>query len=555
MKQWWQKEVVYQIYPKSFYDSNHDGIGDVKGIISKLDYFSKLGVSMLWLCPIYQSPMDDNGYDISDYYDIHPDFGTMEDVEELIEKAKVKGIGIMMDLVVNHTSDEHAWFQDALAHEDSPYRNYYIFKDGKNGQPPTNWRSVFGGSVWELVPGSDNTYYFHAFSKKQPCLNWENSNMRQEIYQMINWWLEKGIAGFRVDAINFIKKNQAYPDGVADGQDGLSSCFAFCRNQPGIEEFYKELKEETFAKHNCVTVAEAYGVPYAQLGPYIDEQDGTFSLMFDFNYSNFDIGDQEEWFVRKNWTVKQYRDMLFHSQQEINRLGWCATFMENHDQPRSINKLIPDKTQHTVYSKTMLGCLFFFVKGVPFIYQGQELGMDNAQRSSIEEFDDCSSISQYERALEEGFSEAEALAFVNMRSRDHSRTPMQWSNQAYAGFSDVTPWLALNDHYHTINVAQQQQDPQSVLAFYQKMIELRQKSEYSDIITYGDFEPIDSSEVIIAYRRVYEGVSVDIYCNFANHTNIIATDKCHVILNNYENITHKDKEMIELMPYQCLVLS
>ena len=339
--EWWKKEVAYQIYPKSFKDSNGDGIGDLRGIIEKLDYLEDLGVTLLWLCPIYKSPMDDNGYDISDYYDINPEFGTMADLEELIEKAKAKGIKIIMDLVINHSSDEHAWFQEALKDPNSPYHDYYIFKSSKDGKEPNNWRSVFGGSVWQKVEGRDE-YYFHAFSKKQPDLNWENPTLRQELYKMINWWLDKGIAGFRVDAINFIKKDQRYLDGPVDGQDGLSACFAYSRNQPGIEVFFDELKKETFEKHNCMTVAEAVGVQYKDLGIFIGEQ-GCFSMMFDFNYCNFDISEDEEWFKRQDWTTKQFKELLFTSQREVQKLGWIASFLENHDQPRAIDKFIYKK--------------------------------------------------------------------------------------------------------------------------------------------------------------------------------------------------------------------
>ena len=552
MKQWWQKEVVYQIYPKSFYDSNHDGIGDVQGIIQKLDYLKELGVTMLWICPIYASPMDDNGYDISDYYAIHPQFGTMEDVEELIQKAKAMGIKIIMDLVVNHTSDEHAWFQEAIKNPDSPYRDFYIFKEGKEGHAPTNWRSIFGGSVWEKVPNEDNMYYFHAFQKKQPDLNWENPKMRQAIYDMINWWLDKGIAGFRVDAINFIKKNQAYPDGIADGTDGLCSCIDYSRNQEGIEVFFQELRKHTFDRHECMSVAEACGVPYRQLAPFIDEKDGCFSMMFDFNYCDFDIGDHEEWFIRKTWTPKEYRDMLFLSQQEVNALGWVASFLENHDQPRSVNKLIPIDEERNYYSKTMLGAMYFFLRGVPFIYQGQEIGMENACRHSIEEFDDCGSINQYHRALEEGFTEKEALHFVNMRSRDNARTPMQWNDATYAGFSDTAPWLALNDNYHMINVEKDRQDVHSIFKFYQAMIQLRQNSEYSDILTYGDFKGMKYQDEILAYQRSYEGHVVEVICNYSNTSQSVKLDgDIQVLLSNDDKIDGG----LHLRPYGCVVVS
>ena len=548
MKQWWQREVVYQIYPKSFYDSNHDGIGDIQGIIQKLDYLEELGVTMLWICQIYLSPMDDIGYDISDYTAIHPQFGTMEDVEELLKQAKQRGIKIIMDLVINHTSDEHVWFQKALEDPNSPYREYYIFKEGRNGKEPTNWRSVFGGSVWEKVPGEENMFYFHAFQKKQPDLNWENPKMRKEIYQMINWWLDKGIAGFRVDAINFIKKNQAYPDGPVDGKDGLCNCFDYSRNQPGIEVFFQELKEQCFVRHDCMTVAEACGVPYDQLAPFIDEKHGCFSMMFDFNYCDFDIGDHEEWFLRKDWTVAQYRDMLFHSQEKINQLGWVASFLENHDQPRSVNKLIKKEEERTYFSKTMLGMLYFFLRGVPFIYQGEEIGMDNAVRTSIEEFDDCSSSNQYHRALQEGFDEQQALDFVNQRSRDHARTPMQWNDTVHAGFTDGTPWLKLNDHYHEINVEKDRSNPHSIFRFYQAMIQLRLQSEVSDVLIYGDFIPVEGSKDIILYDRSYQGKTVRIICNYSNQIQSFVWQGS-VLLSNYE-VQETDK----LRPYECLMV-
>ena len=545
MEKWWQKEVVYQIYPKSFKDSNGDGIGDLQGIIEKLDYFSDLGVTSLWLCPIYASPMDDNGYDISDYYAINPMFGTMEDLDELIKKGKARGIKIIMDLVVNHTSDEHPWFKAAIADPTSKYRNYYIFKHGKDGRAPTNWRSIFGGSVWQKV--TEDEYYFHAFSKKQPCLNWENPVLRQEIYQMIKWWLDKGIAGFRVDAINFIKKDQRYQDGEPDGEDGLVSCIPFARNQPGIEVFFKELKENTFAKHDCMTISEAYGVSYDKLGIYIGEN-GCFDSMFDFNYSNFDIGDNEEWFIRKDWTVKQFRDLLFTSQVEVNKVGWVGTFLENHDQPRSLDKLIVNKADHGYYSATMIASMYFFLRGVPYIYQGEELGMANCVRRSIDDFDDISSHGQYQRMLEEGFSESEALALVNKRSRDNSRTPMPFDDSQYAGFSDVEPWLALNESYPVINVKAQFNDPDSVYSFYKKMIYLRQQSVYSNTLTFGSFIPDEcENDNLIVYQRSYQGQLIVNVCNFSNQEQPFICAK-ELILNNYKEYDGK-----VLKPYQTIM--
>ncbi|MFQ9924227.1 MAG: alpha-glucosidase [Beduini sp.] len=545
MNEWWKNEIAYQIYPRSFKDTNHDGVGDIKGITEKLDYLENLGVTLLWLCPIYKSPMDDNGYDISDYYDINPEFGTMQDLEELIQEAKKKNIKIIMDLVINHTSDEHPWFKEAIANPDSPYRDYYIFKSAKDNKEPTNWRSVFGGSVWKKVEGT-NDYYFHAFSQRQPDLNWENPQMRQDLYKMINWWLEKGIAGFRVDAINFIKKDQCYQDGPVDGTDGLSACFAFSRNQPGIEKFFEEMKRETFAKHNCMTVAEAVGVNYPDLGIFIGEQ-GCFSMMFDFNYSNFDIGEDEEWFKRKTWTPKEYRELLFTGQREIQKIGWVASFLENHDQPRSIDKLIVNEEDRNYYSKTMLAGMFFNLRGTPFIYQGQEIGMVNFTRQSIDEFNDIGSIGQYQRAIEEGYSKEEALHFVNLRSRDNTRTPMHWDDSEYAGFSDVKPWIKMMDNYKEINVAKQLNNEPSVFQFYKKMIALR-KAE--SILVEGDFEEIlEMPDDVIAYSRESAEGKISCLCNFSPNILKIREIKGSVLLNNYT-----EYQLGELKPFQFVMI-
>ena len=546
MNEWWKKEVGYQIYPKSFKDSNNDGIGDIKGITEKLEYLHHLGITLIWICPIYASPMDDNGYDISDYYAVHPDFGTMEDLDELIEKANQLGIKVIMDLVVNHTSDEHNWFKEAIKDPQSPYRDYYIFKEEVDGHAPNNWRSVFGGSVWEKVEDTPY-YYYHSFSKKQPDLNWENPKMRREIYDMINYWLEKGIAGFRVDAINFMKKDQSYQNGPVDGADGLSACFPYSRNVPGIEVFFKELREETFEKHNCMTVAEAVGVPYSELGMFIGKE-GCFSMMFDFSYSNFDISETEEWFRRKDWTVKQFKDILFESQEEVQKVGWVAPFLENHDQPRSIDKLIPNPQDRNYHSITMIGGMFFNLRGTPFIYQGQEIGMCNFERTSLDDFDDISSHAQYQRAIEEGFTSEEALHFLNLRSRDNTRTPMHWNNQEYAGFSGHEPWIKMNPNYDKINVANQIDDPHSILNFYRQMIALRQHSKISDILVYGEFEAIKTADHIIAYKRIYNGEVVSIYCNFSNTSTKVDLPKGEVLLNNYNSISDV------LLPYQFVVI-
>lgn len=506
--QWWQEEVVYQIYPKSFCDSNGDGIGDLNGITEKLDYLENLGVTMLWICPIYLSPMDDNGYDVADYQAVAPEFGTMEDLDRLIHEAKKRGIKIILDLVVNHTSDEHEWFQKALADPESEYHDYYIFKEGT--QPPNNWRSVFGGSVWEKVFGRDE-YYFHAFGKKQPDLNWENPALRRKIYQMINWWLDKGIAGFRVDAITFIKKDLSWKNLEPDGADGLAKCTRASRNQPGIGAFLRELREQTFDRYPCVTVAEAPGVPYDGLGDFIGPE-GYFSMIFDFRYADLDVASGSEWFKRIDWTVKDLGDKIMASQTALQAWGWGANFIENHDQPRAATKYLR-KAQHNADAVKTLAAVYFFLRGVPFIYQGQELGMVNFQRSSVEEFNDLSSIDQYYRSMEEGCSPEEALRYVNLRSRDNARTPFPWDGGQYGGFSAAVPWLGMTREYPEINAQAQSGREGSVLEFYRDMIRFRQHGPFRDCLIYGGIEPLESSPEVIAYRRYTESESLLCFFN------------------------------------------
>ncbi|MGD6846448.1 alpha-glucosidase [Rossellomorea aquimaris] len=553
LKKWWQREVIYQIYPKSFNDSNHDGIGDIKGITQKLDYLKTLGITMVWICPVFKSPMADNGYDISDFYQLNPEFGDMEDLDELILEAKEKGIKIVLDLVINHTSDEHPWFQDLLENpKSSKYRDYYILKQGKEGQPPTNWRSVFGGSVWEPLEGTDE-YYFHSFHVKQPDLNWENEHVRKELYEVVNYWLEKGIAGFRVDAITFIKKDQRFENLPADGVDGLGKCTKKTRNQPGIEKFLHELNRETFSKYNCVTIGEAPGVPYDQYGDYIGE-DGYFSMIFDFKYADLDVASGSEWFRRTDWNVQELKRMIFKSQLEIQKVGWGANFLENHDQNRSLSKYIKEADNRNFYSATMLAALFINLRGTPFIYQGQEIGMTNFERESIEEFDDISSIDQYYRAMEEGFSAEEALHFMNLRSRDNSRTPFHWNSEENGGFSKKRPWLGMNENYTLINVEKQENDPNSILNFYKEIIKVRQSNEP---LIYGEIEPLlENNSTVIAYKRRLQGEEIDCYFNFSSENQKVDIDlSCYdVLLNNYKGAAIPAQDF-KLYPYQSLLLS
>lgn len=542
-RKWWMEQIGYQIYPKSFKDTNDDGIGDIPGIIEKLDYLQDLGATLVWICPVYDSPMFDNGYDISNYEGIWPTFGTMEDMDTLIQEAKKRGISLMMDLVVNHCSDQHEWFKQAIQDKNSKYRNYFIFKKGENGKLPCNWRSVFGGSVWEEVPGEKGTYYYHTFAKQQPDLNWECAELRAEIIGMINRWLERGITGYRVDAINFIKKGE-FVDREPDGADGLANCFDLMRNVPGIEDFYKELREKAFDLHDCATVSETVGVGYDIIDTVVGDK-GCFSMMFDFNYTNIDV-ENEEYFRRRNWTVEELKNLIYLSQKEIQKVGWSSPFFENHDLPRSLQKNIKDKEYQNEVGAKALAVLFFHLRGTPFIYQGQELGMPNAIRSSIEEFDDLNAHSMYQRSLQEGFSKEESLEFVNLRSRDNARTPMPWSSAPYGGFSSVEPWIKMNESYTTINVESQIHDENSVYSFYKKMIQLRKDNIES--LVYGIFEEYDcGNETVISYTRTGDKQFI-VLVNLSAQEQPIKSIEGNVVLNNYATL---DKI---LKPYQAVVL-
>ncbi len=547
---WWQNEIVYQIYPRSFCDSNGDGIGDLKGITSKLDYLKNLGVTMLWICPCYESPMADNGYDISDYKKIADEFGTMEDMDELINEAKKRDIKIILDLVINHTSDEHKWFQEALKDPESKYHDYYIFKEGSKSI--NNWRSMFGGTVWEKVPGRDEVY-LHVFYKKQPDLNWENEEVRKELYDMVNWWLEKGIAGFRIDAITFIKKDLTWKDREADGVDGLAKCTKAARNQPGIGEFLNELKENTFKKHDCMTVAEAPGVPYEELEEFIGE-DGYFSMIFDFRYADLDVASGSEWFKRVPWTIKDLNQKIMDSQMALQKCGWGANFIENHDQPRATTKYLKENQDNKDAVKT-LAAMYFLLRGTPFIYQGQELGMVNFQRKGIEEFNDISSIDQYYRAIDEGLTERESLRAINLRSRDNTRTPFPWNGQKYGGFSTEKPWLKMTEEHPKVNAVDQVGREGSIYQFYKEMINFRQNSEYKNCLVFGNIEPMESSENVIAYRRYTEDESIECWFNLGVEevTEELKDSNVEVIWGNMKQVELK-QDHLTLKPFQTVLL-
>ena len=570
-KKWWKKEVGYQIYPRSFYDSNNDGIGDLNGITEKLDYLKNLGITLIWVCPIFKSPMDDNGYDISDYYDVNPEFGTKEDLEKLIAEAEKRGIKVILDLVINHTSDEHEWFLEALKNPESKYRNYYIFKRGENGLPPTNWRSHFGGSAWEKVEGEadengNEMYYLHLFTKKQPDLNWKNPEVRKELYEMVNYWLEKGIAGFRVDAINSIKKDARYLDLPVDGADGMAHNVEYTLNQPGIEEFLSELAKETFKKYNAMTVAETPMLEYERYNDFIGE-DGFFTMIFDFSYTDLDMTKGGFYYSLRDIPTIELRDAIFESQLTQQKYGWGAPFLENHDLPRSLNKFFGEKANET--NAKLLANVFFFLRGTPFIYQGQEIGMDNFVRNDISEFDDIASKDQYQRALGEGFSSEEALYFVNKRSRDNSRTPMQWDNSKNAGFSkdeNSKSWIKLTGSQATTNVADQINDKDSIFSHYKKMIDLRQNGKYSDCLTFGDFISVPlENEKFIAYVRKYKNQKVLCISNFSELKQEVKLSEIakalgekeikigEILINNFDGF-EKDGEKFVFEGFQSLLV-
>lgn len=550
-KKWWHDKVAYQIYPKSFLDTNGDGIGDLAGILSKLDYLKGLGIDILWLSPIYPSPFADQGYDISDYYGIARQFGTMEQFDELLAQAKKRDMHIIMDLVINHCSNEHEWFRKALADPEGEYADYFYFRRGKNGNPPSNLRSYFGGSCWEPVPGTDK-YYFHMFAKEQPDLNWENPVVRQKLYDMVNWWLDKGLAGFRIDAIINIKKDLSFPDYPADGPDGLAMCTKMVDSVEGVGEFLADLKTHTFAKHDAFTVAEVFNMKPEELKCFIGD-DGYFSTMFDFSAHILSTG-AHGWYDAPDIDFTQWRDVIFRSQEETQEIGFKANIIENHDEPRGVSRFLPDYARNPM-GKKMLGTVSLLLRGIPFIYQGQEIGMTNAHWGSIGEFNDINTKDQYRVALDAGLTEQQALAACEKMSRDNARTPMQWDSSPNAGFTIGTPWLKVNDNYPEINVAAQENDPDSVLNYYRRLTALRKSSEYRQLFTYGKFRPaFENSHRILAYYREKDNQRVLVAANFGRekqHLHLPGTVKKTLLTNSGREITGS---AMTLAPSEVVVL-
>lgn len=551
-KKWWMGKVAYQIWPKSFADSNGDGIGDLEGIIGKLDYLKDLGIDIIWISPVYKSPLVDQGYDISDYYDINPLFGDLETMDRLLAEAKKRDMYIVMDLVVNHCSDEHEWFKKACADPDGEYGKYFYIAEKKDGKLPCNWRSYFGGSVWEPIPGTDK-YYFHAFHKKQPDLNWENPKVRQEVYKMMNWWFERGIAGFRIDAIINIKKKLPFCDYEPDRDDGMVSIVRMLEDAEGIGEFLEEMKHETFDKYDAFTVGEVFNEKDSELREFIGE-DGHFSSKFDFAPEM--CGKGGAWYEHESVTPEMYKNAIFDSQLRVADIGFLSNIIENHDEPRGVCRYIPEGDLNDT-SKKALAAVYFFLRGIPFIYQGQEIGMENCPFESIDQLDDISSKDEYKVCRDAGYSEEESMKLLRVYSRENARTPVQWSDAENAGFSTHKPWMIVNPNYKEINLAKQKDDSNSVYAFYKKMIALYKDPAYHETLTFGRFEPyMRETKNLIAYYRRGEGQTLLVLANFQNEpqTVMLPEEAGNVILNNCVSVDVDDDSRITLAGYQAVII-
>ena len=553
-RKWWHDKVAYQIYPKSFRDTNGDGKGDLRGIITKLDYLKDLGIDIIWISPIYRSPFVDQGYDISDYYDIDPSFGTMEEFDELLCEAKKRDMHIVMDLVINHCSDKHEWFQKALKDPYGEYGDYFYFRKGKDGQPPSNTRAYFGGSTWEPVPGFEDLYYFHAFAKEQPDLNWENPKVLQELYSMVNWWLEKGLAGFRIDAIINIQKDLNFPSYPADGHDGMAALARMIESVDGVGDKLQDLKKNTFAKYDAFTVAEVFNMKKDELEEFVGEN-GHFSTMFDFSANCLSDGPGG-WYKNKSISFEDLRSTIFRSQKECMDVGFLANIIENHDEPRGSSRFLPEYAQNEMGMK-MLGTVSVLLRGLPFLFQGQEIGMTNCPMTSVEEYDDINTKGEYRMALEAGVSEEEALAACYRFSRDNSRTPMQWDASPNAGFTTGTPWLKVNPNYASVNVAQQEVREDSILNYYKKLIALRKSKDFRELFTYGDFRPmLETEDGILSYCRSLNEKNVVVVANFGKDSAAVSDDlfaDSRCLLTNAELTA--DGNQLKLAPSQVVVLT
>ena len=550
MSTWWQRAVVYQVYPRSFYDSNGDGIGDLNGVRAKLDYIRRLGVDVIWLNPIYKSPNDDNGYDISDYRAIMDEFGTMEDFDRLLAEAHEKGLRIVMDLVVNHTSDEHPWFIESRKSAESPYRDYYIWREGKDGNPPNNWGASFRGSAWERCEET-GMYYLHTFSKKQPDLNWENETVRGEVYDLMRFWLDKGIDGFRMDVINYISKTPEMLDGPM--MNRLYGNFRpYCLNGPRVHEFLQEMNREVLSHYDVMTVGETPGVSVEQAQRYTGPDEHELNMVFQFAHVNLDYDENGKWTL-KRVPLDGLRRVLSEWQTGLHGKGWNSLYLNNHDQPRMVSRFGDDSTEALrSASAKMLGVLMHMMQGTPYVYQGEELGMTNVAFPDISDYRDIDTLNAWnEMTGELGVSPEHMMACIHRRSRDNARTPMQWSAAPNAGFTTGTPWIGVNPNYRTINAEAQENDPDSVLCFYRRLIALRRELP---IITEGDYTLLLADHPqVFAYQRSWQGQRLYVICSFSAQTfdapEILPYCGGRLLLCNYA----PDGDTQTLRPYEARV--
>lgn len=552
-RKWWKESVVYQIYPRSFMDLSGDGIGDIKGITSKLDYLKKLGIDVIWLSPVYQSPNDDNGYDISDYQAIMQEFGTMEDFDKMLDAAHERGIKIMMDLVVNHTSDEHRWFVESRKSKENPYRDYYIWREAKNGREPNNWGSCFGGSAWQYDETTD-MYFLHLFSKKQPDLNWDNGAVRREVFDMMTWWLEKGVDGFRMDVISMISKVPGLPDGPK-GKDALFGDFGpSVINGPHVHDYLKEMRREVLSKFDTITVGETSGVTVEEAVKYAADDESELNMVFQFEQNDLDGGEHGKWNLNKIY-LPDLKAVLNRWQTYLEGKAWNSLYWSNHDQPRSVSRYGNDSEVYRELSAKMLGTCLHMMKGTPYIYQGEELGMTNVPFASIDEFRDIESINAYREYTENGIiSPEDMMKYLCYKSRDNARTPMQWSDEENGGFTKGTPWIKVNPNYVKINAREQMEREDSVFHYYQKLISLRKKEP---VIIYGTFELLmPEDEDIFMYTRTYEQEKLLVICNFSQRERELEIpeewEKGTVLLGNYRDAAVRRKMC--LRNYEAIVM-
>ncbi len=553
-RKWWKEGVVYQIYPRSFYDSNGDGIGDLRGIIEKLDYLRTLGVDIVWLSPVYKSPNDDNGYDVSDYRDIMDEFGTMADMDELISRAHALGIRLVMDLVVNHTSDEHPWFVESRSSRDSRYRDYYIWRPGRRGGPPNNWGSHFGGSAWKY-DAATGEYYLHLFSEKQPDLNWENPRVREEVYDMMRWWLDRGIDGFRMDCINMLSKVPGLPDGTVRRGREYANGRIFYQNGPRIHEYLREMNERVLSRYDVMTVGETPGVTPEIAAEYVAEDRRELNMVFHFELMEMDHEPDDKWRPRR-WRLTELKSIFGKWYEGLKDKGWNSLFMSNHDQPRQVSRF-GDDGRYRVESAKMLATLLHTLPGTPFVYQGEEIGMTNVPFTSIADFRDIETLNVFREKRREGVPEDEIMAAIRRMSRDNARTPMQWDARVNAGFSTGTPWIRVNPNYERINVARDLNDPGSILHYYRKLIRLRKENP---AIVHGDYRPLlEDDERIFAYLRTLGGDRFLVILNFFRDPAMfalpdeIACGSKEVLIANYEPRSQDDLARLELRPYEARV--